>query len=118
MPIWRCVPIVPPARMAAFWGSTAQISMSGFCAFSTSPMPLSVPPVPMPLQKPWIGRAACSMISSAVWWRCTMGFAGFENCCGTYTRGSDFRISSALRTHSAMASPMLPASCTSTTSAP
>ena len=66
MPIWRCVPTVPPARMAAFCGSTAQISMPGFCAFSTSPMPLNVPPVPTPEQKPWMGFAACSMISSAV----------------------------------------------------
>ena len=29
-----------------------QISISGFCAFSTSPMPVMVPPVPMPEQKP------------------------------------------------------------------
>ena len=54
------------AREDGFCGSTAQISMPGFCAFSTSPMPLNVPPVPTPEQKPWMGFAACSMISSAV----------------------------------------------------
>ncbi len=52
MPIWRWVPTVPPARIAAFLGSTAQISIPGFWARSTSPMPDSVPPVPTPEQKP------------------------------------------------------------------
>ena len=36
----------------AFSGSAAQISISGFSLFSILPMPVIVPPVPMPEQKP------------------------------------------------------------------
>ena len=81
-------------------------------------MPLSVPPVPTPEQKPWMGRAACSMISSAVPWRWAAGFAGLENCSGTKTRGFSFAMRWAMAEHSAMAAPMLPASCTRITFAP
>ena len=57
---------MPPARIAAFSGSTAQIVISGFFAFSASPMPVIVPPVPMPEQKPSIGPFTSSRISIAV----------------------------------------------------
>ena len=40
---------------AAFSGSTAHIVICGFFSFKTSPMPVIVPPVPIPEQKPSIG---------------------------------------------------------------
>lgn len=118
IPICKCVPIVPPASIAAFSGSTAHISISGYCAFSTSPIPVIVPPVPIPEQKPCIGPATCSNISKPVWCLCAMGFAEFSNCCGTYTFLSSAAILSAVLRHSSMHSPIFPASCISITSAP
>ena len=59
-------PDEPPERIAACSGSTAQISISGFFSFRTSPIPVIVPPVPMPEQNPSIGQSACSRISTAV----------------------------------------------------
>ena len=118
IPICRCVPIVPPARIAAFSGSTAQISISGYCALSTSPIPVIVPPVPIPAQKPSIGPATCAMISSAVYFLCVFVLFGFSNCCGTNTLGSSSRILSAVCRHSSMHAPMSPASWIRITSAP
>ena len=62
----RWVPMSPPARIAEFSGYTAQISRSGFWAFKTSPIPVMVPPVPIPEQKPWISHSTCSIIYSDV----------------------------------------------------
>ena len=66
IPICKWVPMVPPAKIAAFCGSTAHIVICGFFSFKASPIPLIVPPVPIPLQKPSIGPSTCSKISFAV----------------------------------------------------
>ena len=118
IPICRCVPTVPPARIAAFSGSTAQISMSGYCAFKTSPIPVIVPPVPIPAQNPSIGPATCAMISNAVYFLWVSVLLGFSNCCGTKTLGFSSRIRSAVCRHSSMQAPISPASWIRITSAP
>ena len=81
-------------------------------------MPVSVPPVPMPLQKPWIGLATWAMISSAVCFLWARVLLGFSNCWGTNTLGFFAFIRSAQFRHSSMHLPMSPASWISLTSAP
>ena len=54
MPIWTWVPIEPPDKIAAFSGSAAQMTVEGLASFNAWPIPVIVPPVPMPEQKPSI----------------------------------------------------------------
>ena len=104
--------------MAACAGSTAQISISGLASFNTFPMPVIVPPVPMPEQKPSIGPSACARISFAVCRRCACTFSGFSNWFGTKTRGSSSFICCAFAMHFSMHSPILNSSWIRISSAP
>ncbi|SUQ48816.1 hypothetical protein CNEONATC25_02719 [Clostridium neonatale] len=54
----------------------------GFLAFNTSPLPVTVPPVPTPATKMSTFPSVSFQISSAVVFLCTSGLASFSNCCG------------------------------------
>jgi hypothetical protein len=49
---------------------------------STSPTPVTVPPVPTPETKMSTWPSVSAQISSAVVLRWMAGLAGFSNCCG------------------------------------
>ena len=55
------------------------IRTDGLRAFSTSPTPVMVPPVPMPATKASTSPCVSRQISSAVVRRCASGLAGLSN---------------------------------------
>ena len=76
-----CGPGLPPERTGESFGSTAITSMSGNFSFSTSPVPVTVPPVPTPaINASKLKPSNASIISGPVVKRCASTFAGFSNC--------------------------------------
>jgi hypothetical protein len=55
---------------------------AGLASLSTSPTPVTVPPVPTPETKMSTWPSVSAQISSAVVLRWMAGLAGFSNCCG------------------------------------
>ena len=66
MPWSLCGPGAPPERTGEASGSSAMILTEGFFAFSTSPTPVIVPPVPMPETTKSTLPSVSRQISSAV----------------------------------------------------
>ena len=91
-----CGPGAPPERTAESSGSTATMRTLGLRAFSTSPTPLIVPPVPTPETTMSTSPFVSFQISSAVVRRWMSGLAGFSNCCGMNAPGVASMISCAL----------------------
>jgi hypothetical protein len=81
MPWIGCGPRWPPESTGLASGSTAITLSAGLRAFSTSPTPVIVPPVPTPDTKMSIWPSVSRQISSAVVVRWISGLAGFSNCC-------------------------------------
>ena len=113
IPICKCVPMLPPANIAAFSGSAAQTMVSGFACLSAPPMPEMEPPVPKPQAKPSMtmpDSLASSRISTAVCVRWMATLSTFENWSGMKALGSAAACSRASSAQVSMALPMSPSS--------